>query len=384
MKRDQPVEMGFVVNPISGMGGRVGLKGTDGVLTEAIKKGAKPESPTKAVAFLKAFKSKLTSRSIPSPAWLTCSNAMGESEFLEAGYTQEDFDIALRVPERTTAEHTMQAAEQFLRREVGVIVFCGGDGTARDLASVIRNHVPIVGIPAGVKMHSAVFGTHPESVADLLALHLESPLQKVPAEILDLDEERYRQGVWQIRLYDSALTLREPNLMQAGKMMFQEVSDNDIKAEIASYFKELMEEEPDTIFILGPGSTLEHIKRKMGIKGTLLGVDAVGGGELLARDCDEATLLNLLKSGGKAKIVVSPIGAQGFILGRGNLQISAEVIKKIGIDNLIIVATPSKLNHTPALRVDTGDSTLDEILTNRGHLLTVVGYRTMKLHPIQT
>jgi len=275
MTRNQPIKIGFVVNPIAGMGGRVGLKGTDGILAEALKKGAKPQSPAKAVAFLRALRSKLTERNIRLPSWTTCSGTMGESEFLEAGYSHGDFNIALRVPEHTTAEHTMGAAEEFLKKGVDVVVFCGGDGTARDLASVIKDRIPIVGIPAGVKMHSAVFGIHPESVADLLALHLENALQKVPAEILDLDEEKYRQGIWEVRLYGSALTLREPNLMQAGKMMFQEVSDDEIKGEIASYFKELMEEEPDTIFILGPGSTLEHIKGKLGVKGTLLGVDAV-------------------------------------------------------------------------------------------------------------
>ena len=184
-------------------------------------------------------------------------------------------------------------------------------------------------------------------------------------------------------MYGTAKTLVEPALVQAGKMLFAEVSDEAMKDEIASHVKELMEEEPGTLFLLGPGSTVEHIAKRLGVEKTVLGVDAALGGKLVGRDLDEAGILKLLDRHPKAKLIVSPIGAQGFILGRGNLQLSPVVIRRVGVPNVTVVATPAKLNATPMLRVDTGDPELDREFAKREYLFVVIGYRTSKLHPIQ-
>jgi len=165
-------------------------------------------------------------------------------------------------------------------------------------------------------------------------------------------------------------------------MLFAEVSDQALKDEIADHVKELVEKEPDTLLLLGPGSTVEHIAKRLGVEKMVLGVDAVQGGALVGRDLDEAGILRLLDRFPRAKLIVSPIGAQGFVLGRGNLQVSPQVIRRIALPNVIVVATPSKLNATPVLRVDTGDPELDREFARKEYLFVVIGYRTSKLHPI--
>jgi len=292
-------------------------------------------------------------------------------------------EVVYRCESPTTAKDTANACKEFLAREVTLIVFVGGDGTARDIASVVGTTVPIVGVPAGVKMHSAVFGMHPESVATIVADLVDGTTATVEAEVLDLDEEKYRRGDWVVRLYATARTLHEPTLIQTGKMTFEELPEVDARDAIAEHLIEEMEEHPDTVYLLGPGGTLDHVKRKLAIRGSLLGVDAVKAKTLLAADLDEAGLLRVLGENPTAKLVLSPVGAQGFLLGRGNQELSPAVLRRIGIGNIIVVATPDKLRHTPALRVDTGDSQLDREFAAKEYMIVVQGYREMKVHPIR-
>lgn len=371
------VRLAFLVNPIAGLGGRVGLKGTDGVADEAIRRGATPTASAKAEEMLRALAAMPESKVF---AWLTCGGPMGEEVLRRAGVAAE---VVLPCSPPTTAEDTRKACREFLARKVDLIVFVGGDGTARDIASVVGQSVPIVGVPAGVKMHSAVFGLHPSSVAAILADFVDGTTATVDAEVLDLDEEKYRQGEWVVRLYHTAKTLHQPTLIQTGKMMFEEIPEVDARDGIAEHVIEEIEEAPDVVFLLGPGGTLDHVKRKLGIKGSLLGIDAVKGKRLLAADLDEAGIRRLLDEHSAARLVLSPVGAQGFVLGRGNLEVSPDVLRRIGLGNLIIVATPDKLRHTPALRVDTGDAVLDRAFTEKEYLLVVQGYREMKMHPIR-
>jgi len=232
-------------------------------------------------------------------------------------------------------------------------------------------------------MHSGLFAVSPLASAKVLVGALRGQLRIGTAEILDLDEEAYRKGEWRVRLFATAKTLVEPNLVAGGKLMIDEVSEEAIRGELAVHFSELFETEPDTLFLLGPGSTLHSIASAIGIDKTLLGVDAAVGGKTIAKDLNEKGILALLDGHPKAKLVVSPIGAQGFILGRGNLQVSPTVLRRIGTKNVIVVATPAKLAMTPVLRVDTGDPALDEEFHKREYLFVLIGYRTSKLHPIQ-
>jgi predicted polyphosphate/ATP-dependent NAD kinase len=369
--------VGFVVNPIAGLGGRVGLKGSDDVSEEALRRGASPVAPSKASEMLEAF---ATCPQAEAVSWLTCSGPMGGDALAAAGFTAE---VVYRCTPPTGADDTERACRAFLERRADLVVFVGGDGTARDVVAAVDGHIPIVGVPSGVKMHSAVFAVHSMSVAAILADFVDGRTATVDAEILDLDEEKYRQGEWVVRLFGTAKTLHEPTLIQTGKMMFEEIPEASALDGIAEHVMEEMEAEPQTLYFLGPGGTLHHLKERLGIAGTLLGIDAVRGKALVAADLDEAAILRLLEAHPAAKLVLSPIGAQGFLLGRGNLQVSPEVVRRIGVSNLVVVATPDKLLHTPELRVDTGDPALDRSFAEKEYLFVVQGYRELKVHPIR-
>lgn len=372
--------VGFLVNPIAGMGGRVGLKGTDDVLEEALAMGAEPVAPARAIEALLAVRNGKPAIEIH---WITCGTPMGEAELLEAGYYMDAVEVVYRPSEKTTAEDTVKASRAMASATVDILLFCGGDGTGRDILDSVDAELPILGIPAGVKMHSAVFGVNPEAAARTLTRYLQGDLPLGRAEVIDLDEEAYREGRWSLQIYGLAQTPQEPNLVQTGKMMVEAVGDEAIREEMADYFGELIEEEPDVLFIFGPGGTTHGVCGLLGLDKTLLGIDAVLAGEIVGRDLNEDGLIRLLRDHPSARLVLSPIGAQGFILGRGNLQLSPHVLRAIGLHNLLVVATPAKLRATPVLRADTGDFDLDNYFAEKGYILVIVGYRTKKLHPVQ-
>ncbi|MEM0493456.1 MAG: NAD(+)/NADH kinase, partial [Candidatus Thermoplasmatota archaeon] len=265
-------KIGFIVNPIAGMGGRVGLKGTDGKALEAEKLGATPTAPTKAKDTIKEFIQKHQKKN--NIKWFTCSDDMGENELKETGV--KDYTI-IYTPKNnvTTADDTKNACRELLKKNVDIIVFCGGDGTARDIIEVVDKKTPILGIPAGVKMHSGVFGVTPQATAKTLIDYLNNALTTGDVDILDLDEELYRQGEWRIRFYGNAKGIINTTYIQVGKATFESVSEDHIKDELSEHIMEEMKRNPKTLFLLGPGSTIEYIANKMRLKKTLLGIDAI-------------------------------------------------------------------------------------------------------------
>lgn len=370
--------IGFLINPIAGMGGRVGLKGTDGVVDEAVRRGAEPVAHGRAVEALRALRGLLAgSPGAVQVGWLTCAGAMGAAALEEAGFTG-----ALVVRESgsaTSAKDTEAAVAAFLEAGVDLILFCGGDGTARDICKAAGTGTPVLGIPSGVKMYSGVFGVTPARTAEILMGFLEGRLSLAEAEVLDLDEDRYRRDEWAVRLYYAARTPFEPSYSQTAKVLIEESSDAEVKEDIGEDLKEEIEANPDILYLLGPGSTVRTVAAALGIAKTLLGIDAIAGGRLVAADLDERGLLDLLEAHARRKLILSPIGAQGFVLGRGNLQLSPAVIRRIGHANLIVVATPAKLARTPVLRFDTGDEELDAAFAAQGYLSVRVGYHRRRL-----
>jgi predicted polyphosphate/ATP-dependent NAD kinase len=375
------VTIGFIVNPIAGMGGRVGLKGTDDVLTQAVTLGAHPVARKKAEEMLQAFskESPLTDEIL----WITCGGDMGNNELETFGIKNKQI-VYTASTTQTSASDTKNACKKFLEYHLDLLLFCGGDGTARDIYSIVDKKIPLLGIPSGVKMHSGVFGITTTATAKMLKEFLQKRLTIGDVEIMDLDEDLYRKGEWKIRLYGIAKGIIEPTYIQVGKSLFESVSDDAIKDELADHIKDELEKHPDWLFLFGTGGTIDHIAQKLHIDNTLLGIDAVYQQKLLAQDINEEQILKLLKKYTKAKLLLSPIGAQGFILGRGNLQLSPTVINKIGIENIIVVSTPSKLLHTPILRVDTGDKRLDKRFADQGYLMVVIGYRLSRVAKLQT
>jgi predicted polyphosphate/ATP-dependent NAD kinase len=364
------------------MGGKVGLKGTDGMLKKAEKLGAEPTSPEKAVLMLKEFTSN-ASMNDDEIMWLTCSDKMGELECKKAGLT--NYEVVYKtVTKETSSRDTKNASKKFLEHKVNLILFCGGDGTARDIYEIVENKIPILGIPAGVKMHSGVFGINTSASARMLHEFVNGNLTIGDAEIMDIDEDLYRKGEWHIRLFGIAKGIVEPTYIQVGKSTFESVTDEEVKNELAEHIIDEIEDNSDILYFFGSGGTIDYITKKIGIKNTLLGIDAVLNNKIVGTDLNENGILRLLKKYPKAKIVLSPIGAQGFILGRGNLQLSPRVIRKIGIDNIIVVSTPSKLSSIPLIRVDTGDKRLDHLFSKKEFLMIVIGYRFSRVVRMQT
>jgi predicted polyphosphate/ATP-dependent NAD kinase len=352
--------VGFLLNPVAGMGGAVGLAGTDGQVEEAIRRGAVPHARDRAVQALSLLKD-------DDIAWCTCAAPMGEDVLAAAGIDR--LTVLYRPAVPTGAADTKAACRAFLEAGVDLVVFGGGDGTARDVFDAVGRSVPVLGIPAGVKMYSAVFAVNPAAAADLIRKAGRVPCRD--SEVMDVDEGAYRSGRLAARLYGYACVPFVPERTQGGKQVFEQQDEERAKDDIAAFITEIML--PDTLYVIGAGSTTARIMERLVLAPTLLGVDVVGNGEVLARNADERTLLALLDEYPRAKIVVSPIGAQGFVLGRGNQQISPAVIRKAGLSNLIVVATPGKLAATPLLYVDSGDPALDREIGDS--LQVISGYR---------
>ncbi len=366
------MKVGFLINPIAGMGGRVGLKGTDGVYREAVERGAEPVASHRAERCLTEIRQGHT--------WYAPGGVMGGSLLRKFFPTDAIHTVGRRVssPSDSTTDDTKKAVEHLVDEGVDIILFCGGDGTARDIFTVIGDKVPMLGIPSGVKMHSGVFGVNPEATAELFNMYADGSASLGKVEIMDLDEDRYREGSWEFVLHGEALSVNEPHYIQLGKQSFRAVGDDEIKDDIASYLIEEMERHPRDLFVLGPGSTTGRIQELLGLEYTLLGVDLLRGGKVVRSDASESDITEAA-SGGDIKIVVSVIGNQGFFLGRGNQQISPKVVRLAGLKNLYIISTPSKLQRTPLLRVDTGDPELDREIREKGYIRVLQGFREYRL-----
>jgi len=372
--------VGFIINPIAGMGGKVGLKGTDGVFDKAIELGAKPIASQKAESMIKDFISNYSN--LDSIKWYTCKGEMGQNALNNSGISKIEI-IYEQQDENTTSEDTKRVCKKFLELKVDLILFCGGDGTARDIFKIVGKKIPILGIPSGVKMHSGIFGINTSATAKMFFEFINNNLTIGDAEIMDLDEDRYRRGEWNIRLFGVAQGIVEPTYIQVGKSCFESVSDDAVKDELTEHIVDEIEENNNFLYLFGSGGTIDYIAKKMDIDNTLLGIDAVYKKKLVGKDLNEEKILKLLKKYAKVKVILSPIGAQGFILGRGNLQLSPVVIKKIGLDNMIVISTPSKLVHTPVIRVDTGDNKLDQMFAELEFFMVVIGYRLSRVVKMQ-
>jgi len=358
-------KIGLIVNPVAGMGGRVGLKGSDGqeIIRKAKELGAVATSPGRAVEALREL-APLKDR-VEIVAY---SHEMGEDEAREAGF--EPTVIGSVETGKTTSEDTRRAAREMLGLGVDLILFAGGDGTARDICEAVDGKVPALGIPAGVKIHSAVYAINPSSAGCLAVKFLAGEAEARESEVMDIDEEAFRENRLSARLYGYLMVPYEKTLVQGSKESSSAPEEFFLES-IAADVAEGMEE--GVLYIIGPGSTTKAITDKLGLEKTLLGVDVVQDKALMARDVNEAKLLDLVR-GRRAKIVVTVIGGQGFIFGRGNQQISPGVIRAVGRENIVVVATPGKLSAIGgrSLLVDTGDAELDAQLS--GYVRVINGY----------
>lgn len=372
-------KLGLVVNPIAGMGGRVGLKGTDGKETfkKALKLGATPISPIRATEALRRVFSIMN-----EIALVTYPDQMGENEARICGFDPNVIGSVTKG--KTTARDTKNAAREMLKLRVDLILFAGGDGTARDICDAIGQEIPALGIPAGVKMHSSVFAINPKKAGELAVEFLRGNTELHEAEVMDIDEDAFRRGRVSARLYGYlSVPLKRSYVQSVKSGSLTRLDEKKNQEAIAEYvLKNMMND--DCYYILGPGTTVKAIADKLRIRKTLLGVDVVNKSKMVAFDLNEERLLKFVE-GKKAKIIVSPIGGQGFIFGRGNQPISPEVLRKIGKDNIIIIATLSKLSSIGwgrPLLVDTGDDEVNKMLS--GYMRVITGYNEETVLKIAT
>jgi predicted polyphosphate/ATP-dependent NAD kinase len=365
--------LGLIVNPIAGIGGRVGLKGSDGKETQrkALELGAKPIANDRAREALKEL-----AKSRKKFELLTYPGIMGEEATKKTGIVPKV--IGNLNSRETTSQDTKNAATEMREHGVELILFAGGDGTARDVFEAIDATVTVLGIPAGVKIHSGVFAATPKAAGRLAVLYLEDGLEERESEVMDIDEEAFRENRISARLFGYMRTPYFRELIQGSKQG-SGPQDEIILQEIAGDVVEGMR--ADTLYIIGPGTTTKPIAEELGVEKTLLGVDVIKDGKLIVSDANEEKILAHLN--GEAKIIVSVIGGQGFIFGRGNQQISPRVIKKVGKNNIIIVASPGKLASLKEkrLRVDTGDTKLDKAL--QGYYKIITGYARRTLYKVE-
>ena len=410
-------KLGFIVNPVAGIGGKVGLKGSDGAATlkKALDLGAVPESGKKALVTMKALAGESHNLDI-----YTYPGEMGEDICKAAGL---DCTVLGHIDSgHTTPEDTMRAAVDLRDAGMDLILFAGGDGTARNVLDAVGTTIPVLGIPTGCKIHSGVYAVNPKTAGMLMGQYAEGKVRATKeAEVMDIDEDLFRQNIVQARLYGYLNVLDEKRLVQnlkSGRV----ASGPEAIGQIAVYFRETLE--PDTLYVMGTGSTVAVLMKELGLPNTLLGVDLVYNGpapagasssdidtsapadasasdhqdpapsgasssdtgtsapvvvsdtgpHLIASDCTEAEILDALDKYPRAKIVVTVIGGQGYIFGRGNQQLSAEVIRRVGTENIIIAAGKEKVMLLPGfeLHADTGDESINQMLS--GYRQVIVGY----------
>ncbi|MYL17318.1 N-acetylglucosamine-1-phosphate uridyltransferase [Halorubrum terrestre] len=354
------MHVGIAVNPVAGMGGRVGLKGTDGKVAEAVERGAEPRAPDRARRMVDRL-----AAVAPETTVSVAADPMGESIVREAGFDPvrvvDPFDGGPPEPTETTAAHTAAVVRAFAGTDgkeggsdagetadpVELVLFVGGDGTAADVAEALEGtDVPMLGVPAGVKVYSSVFAVSPEDAAEVAASFSRTERR----EVMDIDEDAYREGEVHPELRGVAHVPVADDLQSS-----KQTASGTVESLAEGVAADIRERDGEGVtFVLGPGSTVGAIKDELGFDPSPIGVDVWRDGEVIVRDATEAEILDAL--GEENVIVVSPIGGQGFVFGRGNPQISPAVIRRC---DLRIVASRAKLDDVRALRVDTDDPDLD-------------------------
>jgi len=366
------VTVGFLINPIAGLGGKVGLHGTDDqVLHAAVARGAQPVSRDRAIRALRpliAFKNRVK--------FVAVSGEMGGDvlDLLGIEYTQLPSSSFAEPYFRTSSEDTRSAVQAMFESGVELILFSGGDGTARDIYSVVGSTLPIIGIPAGVKMRSGVFALYPESAAQILIDYaIDGRAKKEYAEVLDAISTSVDQGDMGSEFFGLAMTLNSRSLLQNPKLANSDSEDGVLELAV-----ELSKNcAPDVLYLFGPGRTTNLILNSSGFPGSLIGVDALFNGNLVGEDLSELEIVALLERYSKSFLFLGVIGGQGFLLGRGNQQLSYQVLKKIGEDNIYIVAGSKKLSGIVPNRlfVDLGENSDSTFLS---------GYRQVHTSPSRT
>ena len=361
------MRLAVVVNPDAGLGGRLGFKGSDGRAAEARAAGAQDRAGPRMRQCLEKL-AELAREPIEIIAW---DGRMG-GDWIPGNYTSTGV-----TPDTTNAASTSDFIKS---HSPDLFLYAGGDGTTRDIVEALGDReIPLVGVPGGVKMHSGCFATTPKAAAEVVWSFVTGDLMIARTEVMDLDEEVYRKGEWKVKMYGEAFTPASPRWMQGAKEQVQRESEEETLEAMSSHVANLVEENSDLMIVWGSGGTLRQMCKQLGHESTLLGIDILHAGKMY-NDLNEQGILEIINShDGEIKLLLSPMGGQGFLIGRGNLQLSPDVLRSIGIENILGIATPAKLLGLNELRIDTGDENLDTEIRSKKYLKVLQGYRTTRV-----
>ena len=384
--------IGIIVNPDAGLGGRLALKGSDGMAEIARAKGAEDRAGPRMYEAFEHLFSIIELSLVPwdNVHWLLPKGRMGDSWIPEKMKINGKWTNISNTPNSTTAEDTINVVNSMIEQNVEIILYAGGDGTTRDIIGALENidsaSTPILGIPAGVKMHSGSFAASPRAAAEAFAAWFSGDLLIAQTEVMDLDETMYREGEWVVKMYAEAMSPGSPRWMQGSKQRIERVSEVEILESLGDHLRETIEDDPELLVIWGSGGTLRTLGESIGFTITVLGIDVTLGNENIGTDLDENQLINTInehkdrfKDNARILTLLSPMGGQGFLIGRGNLQLSPTVIRSIGIENILAIVTPAKLATLNTLRIDTGDINLDQKFQEKKYMKALQGYRTTRL-----
>ncbi|MHA1781909.1 MAG: ATP-NAD kinase family protein [Promethearchaeota archaeon] len=363
------IKIGLIVNPVAGMGGSVGLKGTDGeIYKKAIQLGAKPVTPKRTYELL----SHISNQNQNQMMFLVSPGEMGKKYLHDFTFS---FQVIGRIPKQTSAADTIRIAKEMLEEEIDLLIFVGGDGTARDIYDAVGLKKPVIAVPSGVKIFSPVFAVSARAASDILnefvnSINLDKEIEFTEKAVLDIDEQAFRENRLASKLYGYLKVPNFKKFLQKGKeASSMQTSSVMNKKEIARFIVSNMRD--NILYLFGPGTTLKAITDELHVSKTLLGVDAFYKDALIGQDLNEKQILSLMKKYDHMKIIVTPIGGNGFIFGRGSKQFTPKILQQVGRDNIIIIGTADKIRQLDCLRVDTGNFEVDQMLS--GHMKVIIG-----------
>jgi predicted polyphosphate/ATP-dependent NAD kinase len=362
-----PLHIGLLINPIAGLGGELAQKGSDNL---TISLSSLPQSRANQRCYQTL---KLLQMYAPQLHFYCATGLMGQDVLTELGFETQ---IVYHSPTITQAQDTIWVAQALMAQPIDILLFVGGDGTARNLCEA-QVSKPVLGIPAGVKMHSGVFALNPESAAEvIIKLITGAGVAVEQAEVRDLDELALQQGKVQAKFYGELTIPVDTKLIQQMKCASPE-SDELVQTEIAAFVAENLQ--ADVLYLFGVGSTCAAIMAQLGYEHTLLGFDALLNGELVAKDLDSRAIWQWVQHY-PTKIILTATGGQGVLIGRGNQQLTPQVLRHVGRDNLWVVASPQKLQQLQgrALVLDTGDAELNQAW--QGLIKVTTGYQQEQLY----
>ena len=388
------MRLGIVVNPDAGLGGKLGFKGSDGRAEEARAAGAEDRAGPRMQQCLNHLVTLATSslnRSQVGLELLVWEGRMGGTWLPSLA---EDAPLKVEAmgvtPATTSPEDTALLVRELVNAGAEALVYAGGDGTTRDIVKALEGmgedaqKTALIGVPGGVKMHSGCFATTPKAAAEVVLSFALGDLRTAITEVMDLDETVYAKGEWKVRMYGEAWTPSSPRFMQGAKEQVERVSEEDTIEGLAHHVASLLDDEPDLMVVWGSGGTLRRMGEHLDHDLTLLGID-VQHGNTVHNDLNERGLIEVISAhvneDGQRPLLLllSPMGGQGFLIGRGNLQLSPDVLRLIGHGNILGVATPSKLIGLEAVRIDTGDEDLDAEFQSKRFIKILQGFRTTRL-----